>query len=498
MAQTNCSQATAFLCLKQANGDVIDALLAVSSHEEENRVEEEGSSIEVPEKTLDDNAELIMAASSCSKETALKALEKYDGDVVNALLGLQELSEGSLTEDLSLSTEKQTDRRILILEELNASEQTYCNGMSHLQTYFIYEILTWSENGEKEIFAAFKSVNIMLMKVIALNMPMAERFNSCLEEYRENGTALIGPAFEGIERFGEDYSNYIEFTQQLFKNMDMWEKNNAAFIAIVKELNNKAKQDKLLDLRSYLIMPVQRCPRYLLFLKDLARSTPTEHADFKHIKDAHTKTEMVNRAINRHLQDASNSMKMKELSKQFATDPNLISPHRKLLKEGLFQKKCEKNSKKKSRKIFLFNDMLAYAKPFGSKFKLCEKFPLRGVRVEEDPEATEDCAFMIRTPAKNFTFFADSMEEKMEWMLGITVKREIEKKQFSLLTVSCLVECCSGAQNESRNKQLFGEQWQQKPNDWQKKKGRRKEVTSRCEPHLFLHEKGRRHVCQNS
>jgi hypothetical protein len=40
------------------------------------------------------------------------------------------------------------------------------------------------------------------------------------------------------------------------------------------------------SLSSFLIAPVQRLPRYLLFLKDLHACTPADHADKPHIQQA--------------------------------------------------------------------------------------------------------------------------------------------------------------------------------------------------------------------
>ena len=51
----------------------------------------------------------------------------------------------------------------------------------------------------------------------------------------------------------------------------------------------KAKENtecRGLDLLSYLIMPVQRLPRYVLLLSELRKNTSLKHADYKNIDKA--------------------------------------------------------------------------------------------------------------------------------------------------------------------------------------------------------------------
>jgi hypothetical protein len=43
----------------------------------------------------------------------------------------------------------------------------------------------------------------------------------------------------------------------------------------------------LASLPAFLISPVQRLPRYLLFLKDLFTCTPKDHPDFQNVQEAY-------------------------------------------------------------------------------------------------------------------------------------------------------------------------------------------------------------------
>ena len=53
-----------------------------------------------------------------------------------------------------------------------------------------------------------------------------------------------------------------------------------------------------MDLMSYLIMPIQRIPRYVLLLSDLLKFTDPTHPDHKNLTEAVAKVEGVARFIN--------------------------------------------------------------------------------------------------------------------------------------------------------------------------------------------------------
>ena len=46
--------------------------------------------------------ELVMEQTSCSKEDAIKALQNYNGDIVNTIMSLQNSSENNSSKNTSL------------------------------------------------------------------------------------------------------------------------------------------------------------------------------------------------------------------------------------------------------------------------------------------------------------------------------------------------------------------------------------------------------------
>lgn len=98
----------------------------------------------------------------------------------------------------------------------------------------------------------------------------------------------------------------------------------------------------------------------------------------------------------------------------------LVEAHRVFIKEGLLWKVCRKAPKQ--REFYLFNDLFLYAStlPTGGLF-VHRAIPLNELRVDDIPDTeTQQNAFTVGSLKKSFVLFADSIQEKAEWLIAIT------------------------------------------------------------------------------
>ena len=65
-----------------------------------------------------------------------------------------------------------------------------------------------------------------------------------------------------------------------------------------------------MDLESFMIMPIQRIPRYVLLLQDLLKYTSETHPDYSSIKSALEKCKEMAEKINKSNKDWENLMKV--------------------------------------------------------------------------------------------------------------------------------------------------------------------------------------------
>eukprot|EP01095_Lingulamoeba_sp_RSL-Kostka_P017853 TRINITY_DN9529_c0_g2_i1.p1 TRINITY_DN9529_c0_g2~~TRINITY_DN9529_c0_g2_i1.p1 ORF type:complete len:247 (+),score=57.52 TRINITY_DN9529_c0_g2_i1:3-743(+) len=138
-------------------------------------------------------------------------------------------------------------------------------------------------------------------------------------------------------------------------------KNNKKFASFLKKLE-KDRSLKNLSLESFLIMPVQRVPRYVMLLTDLLKNTWNDHPDHEDLKQALAKMKETGDFINESKRDSESIMKLHDICSKIKNSKiqGLFSPSRRWIKQGDVQL-IHKN-KSKDVTLHLFNDLILFVK----------------------------------------------------------------------------------------------------------------------------------------
>lgn len=125
------------------------------------------------------------------------------------------------------------------------------------------------------------------------------------------------------------------------------------------------------DLSAFLILPVQRPPRYEMLLTVVLKNTPEDHPEFEVLSLACKKIKEINDEINEAKRAADGRAYLFRIQKQLSNKPPelvIIAPHRKLIKEGSIGRINNKTKKCENRFVFLFSDMFVVSKERGSSY----------------------------------------------------------------------------------------------------------------------------------
>ena len=118
----------------------------------------------------------------------------------------------------------------------------------------------------------------------------------------------------------------------------------------------------------------------------------------------------------------------------------IFEPHRVFVREGPLWKVCRKAPKK--REFFLFNDLFFYASqlPTGGLFvhRVIKLVELRLADVT-DTDTTKN-AFQVGSTQKSFVVFAETKEEKMDWMVDLADSMELCRKNSQSLQLENAVD----------------------------------------------------------
>jgi len=253
-----------------------------------------------------------------------------------------------------------------------------------------------------------------------------------LQELADENALLtyIGVTLLHYAPFFRSYQPYMEGYDVAVARMGELRETNRAFAEWL-ELAQKCEN---LSLESFLIMPVQRLPRYLLLLEELKRNTDKNDPSMEDITEAHSKIQAMASALNTSLRQKDAQKKVQELEKKFDKDDpryksslgELATPTRILIKEGPLSKKFGKLSRQlaswKEYYFFLFNDIIVYTdKTVLGTYKLKHVVPLRDMKISKGqlPTGEQTLIDIKAKGGKSFPVNANSSEERDSWFIAI-------------------------------------------------------------------------------
>ncbi|KAG2382824.1 hypothetical protein C9374_004791 [Naegleria lovaniensis] len=161
--------------------------------------------------------------------------------------------------------------------------------------------------------------------------PFAVKNTNTLKSYRiyEN----IGKPFEHLVPFLKTYTTYInnhDRATELFENL----KKKKKFKEFLSECYQMQKGIKS-DFCSFLILPIQRIPRYKMLLSEILCNTPEDHVEYLSLQNAVKEIEKIASYINEQKRNFDNVRYMYEVYGMIdSIYPGFVQPNRKFLRKG--------------------------------------------------------------------------------------------------------------------------------------------------------------------
>mmetsp|Transcript_41278 Transcript_41278/g.67907 ORF Transcript_41278/g.67907 Transcript_41278/m.67907 type:complete len:808 (-) Transcript_41278:226-2649(-) len=252
--------------------------------------------------------------------------------------------------------------RKYLIAEIITTEETYIGGLQALLSEFVNPMIEQ------------KLINKKYKEVLTCNIPHllqfhrqflqhmieatdSDYYDSEDEEFfddEDRPSSCLVAVFNKLcnESFAEMYANYTKEYQKMLNIYAKYNKNKK----VQQFLKQKRKEKK--PLSNHLILPIQRCTRYLLLLQELKKITPNEHREYDELEQVLTKIDETVNTINekqRAIENMSTCLQIQETLHGLST--NIVRPHRMFIRQFCFTLK----KAKKRRQFFLFNDILIIA-----------------------------------------------------------------------------------------------------------------------------------------
>eukprot|EP01133_Synstelium_polycarpum_P008156 gene8156-9580_t len=321
-------------------------------------------------------------------------------------------------------------KRNQVLMELVSTEESYADSLENLILVYKYPL----ENDtsliltKQEIASIFSNVEPLLV----VSKDLLQRVKPRLDI--EPSKQTIGDLY--VEK-SQEMKLYVEYINNYENAMAELKKVEELYPKVFTD--NQSQNQYNLDIRSLLIMPVQRIPRLELLLRELISATNDDHIDSANLHKAYESIKEINGYINNNKRLRENKDRVVTICQELKGCPDsLVKSSRRWIREGVLETTCSGHKKYNGTfMIFLFNDLIVMAKAGAQhtfrKSRAMEYFveidldksefkEIQGndkeFRFISDPEGPEPLVF---------TFATDSAKSKKSWIDDLRLLEEERK-----------------------------------------------------------------------
>ena len=280
---------------------------------------------------------------------------------------------------------KRLRRRVAAVREILTSEEQYVAKLRAFQMVFFVAVREAVAGGlinpsdEAKIFGNWEDV-------VTYNTELLRQLRARVgATFRAANT--VGDIFLGMRHFSSVYSAFLTGYDGVMEVVMYHQKNNPPMAKVIRA-SEKALGNTI---ESYLILPVQRIPRYVLLLRAVVHETDASHPDAQLCSQAADKMEQVGMTVNERRREyeaeEQRQVQLKELTAQIAgLKGTLLDDNRRVLRGPseivLFD---ASESQKRARWFVLFSDMFllmeAWRSPILTKVQRAFRYRIVGAPV---------------------------------------------------------------------------------------------------------------------
>eukprot|EP01084_Bolivina_argentea_P249895 418490_1 len=246
-----------------------------------------------------------------------------------------------------LDMKKRAKKRKFIEQEIVSTEEIYVQGLDTLLNELIQPMF---DNGyiEKQYYNRIRS---SVPNIFEFHKKFLKKLNMAyIDKYQTLASVFNECIVANKEMFIDMYLKYLN---EYVTILDMFGITFHGNVKLNNFLTEKRTDGK--PLSNFLILPVQRNPRYILLLRDLLKNTEKKSDDYKDMSSASQMLNDVTMEINDRkgkIENLSNCMQLQEALN--GLQQPIVNDNRMFIQQFIFIKKTIKHQ----RIFFVFNDII--------------------------------------------------------------------------------------------------------------------------------------------
>ena len=338
-------------------------------------------------------------------------------------------------------------KRLCIIRELVSTERSYTSSLTTLINQYIFPLKAEamkksglvSKDQLERIFANIEEIN-------SLNTAMLRDLDTAVRGAPAGGLPIGATMLPHLRVFSM-YSLYVNAYTAAAELLAKLRRASKPFAAFLQAASDRTAEP--LDITSYLIMPVQRIPRYKLLLEDLVRHTDESNRDRDALIMCLAEVRALAEKINERRRLADSNAKIVEIQAHLTERIDLFQPARRFVREDRFAVEASARglAAKSAPTLFLFNDSLLYVDKLESgKLRYRGFWPLTDVVLTENVPYTFAPADAVRMfilscerlhrGHTELIVTADSAEAKASWVADFAENKAVQVDRVEKMRIS--------------------------------------------------------------
>ncbi|BFZ64544.1 hypothetical protein YB2330_005691 [Saitoella coloradoensis] len=227
-------------------------------------------------------------------------------------------------DEVEVGKEEDAEKKRKIMYEIVETERTYVSGLQQLVDLYILSPPSSSAPPLSERRTAFSN----LAPLCELHQKHVLPSLEAAENEKE-----IARAFRGFVPFFRMYHLYLASFSDAAERIQAWGVSHAAWLGKIR----KDSRHRQLDLMAYLVLPVQRPPRYLLLLQELAKASGSAEGE---VREAMKDVTGLVEGMNERRREAEGKRRLWEMQDMGIGEGfEWVLPARSLVREGEWELK---------------------------------------------------------------------------------------------------------------------------------------------------------------
>ena len=330
--------------------------------------------------------------------------------------------------------------------EIHSSEKVFVEGLATAVSGFVGPLRALMA-AKPKIKAACHDDFVVMCSNIEVLLNVNSTLLSSLEQRSQEWPKIwVEDIFDRIIPYLRLYTTYVNNYPNAVDALRRLQ-DHSAFAEKLRDLERSPMLNNL-HLKDFLILPVQRVPRYVMLLADLYKHTPEEDQHYAGLGNTVARMQELALSINQSSLEASNMKEMFDVHKgldapQHLTSllGSLVAPSRKLVARfvGAAQSFPAKK-KSEETELILFNDLLVTGRPKknakgkSGSTKLREWLILHSVHVVETKEVLQTAKDKIESTDPATTFALRSPHLSSDYLIVQAPTAAARTKWFSAIS----------------------------------------------------------------